>query len=140
MPVTDVPAIKTHTLLDTDPAEKVANYADEAEATLRVLVTDAVYDDIAGGSDAKYEKLQRAESYLCLWAAIPFLNLRPTDTGGLSKIIGYGDQTHEKLMSKAELDSYRGRFYAEAVNVIDDIRPGLDGSEDVYNAGPLTIA
>lgn len=149
MPITTALKIAEHCLLDTDPAGKVFTYADQAEAKLRFLLTSETYDEVKaeGAGQENFDNLQRAESYLSLYFALPFLNLRPTELGGLSKIIGYGEHQTEQLMGLGELKGYRGRFYEMAIGLLEDIREQVpedpedfkEAGIDSYDAGPFTI-
>lgn len=141
MPITDADAVQEHTQLRSKAADKLFGFAEHAEKRLRELVSDDTYDEIKGDPEHDdYDALQRAESLLCFFYGVQFVNLRPTELGGFSKIIGYGDQQTEQLMSHRELLSYRSKIYGMALELIEDLLPDLDDEAESYDAGPFSVA
>lgn len=147
MPLTDASAIQDHTQIKQEAAGKVEKFTPMAEARLRQLITDDKYEAIEGDDTHDgYDTLKRAESLMSLYFGFQYLNLRPTEIGGFTRVIGYGD-SNQMLMSGKELQAYRGRTYDMAVELIDDIRDVLPQDankfEDVdpgsFDAGPFTI-
>ena len=136
MALTDGNTIKLHTQLKQSACDKAAAFVDVAEHKLIELITQAIFDALSGTDK---DRATRAESYLCIYFAMQFSNLRPTDLGGFSKIIGFGDQQTEQLMSKRELESYRQSIYNAAVQQIAELMPQLtqDSTDTDYDFGPF---
>lgn len=141
--ITNADHIAEATQIKQKAAEKLAGFAGQAEGRLRVLLSGATYEEVAGKApgNSDYQALLRAESLLSLYFGFVFLNLRPTDLGGFSKMIGYGGETSEALMSARELNSYRQGIYGMAVELIEHLRPDIDEETITsYDAGGVVIA
>ncbi|NBC16713.1 MAG: hypothetical protein GVY18_05265 [Bacteroidetes bacterium] len=106
MPIADATTIADHTGLEAAIANTAASHLGRAERDLRsVLGADRTdtskseYDRIValGTGHDDYQALQEAESLLAVAYAMPFLNLRPTEKGGLVTAVGF-DASRVELM------------------------------------------
>lgn len=149
MSVTTVNDIQDHCGLAEGPATKVFNYVDSATRKIKELISSDVYEQVAGDQgDANYDPMQRAESYLCLYFALPFLNLRPTEIGGLVKTVGYGEMQTEQLMGLGELKAYQIKLYQMAIGLLERLITQIPEDPDKakkadiqsYDAGIIQIA
>lgn len=142
MAITTSADIAQFTQIKQKAAEKLFSFASQAEHRLRELLTDKIYESTAAKDpgDSGYQALLHSESLLCLYFGFSFLNLRPTDLGGFSKLIGYGQESSEALMSHRELEAYRQQIYSMAVELIESLRPDIDDKTKSYDAGVVAIA
>lgn len=102
----------------------------EAEQTIRQWVGDEKYEDMltAGSaaayktsesnreySDIEYTNSVRAEAMLAFAYALPRMNMRITEKGGLVKMIGLDPMGNANmLMGKRELDAYARDIVSKA--------------------------
>lgn len=122
MALTSEQKIKSHTGVSAHAAKRIEQFLDEAALLLQDLISKSLYEDLEAAPTNDEKKLiaERAESYLCVYAALPFLNLRFTDLGGLSKIIGFGDRS-EELMSQYESAKYQAAIWSRVQNLVRQI-------------------
>ena len=80
-----------------------------------------IYNDIREGeqSEREYQMLQRAESLLCLYKALPIMALRPTKGGGLVDSVSV-TKTTTRLLPFGKLASYRREIYGQARDLVKD--------------------
>ncbi len=120
MALTDQIKVLEHNGLSADLALKVFQYQDEAENLLRQWIGDSKYEEVeANTSHAYYTKVQKAESLLCYAYALPVLNMRVTEKGGVVKMIGLDQMGNANmLMGKRELDSYVRNLIARSRKLV----------------------
>ena len=105
-----------------------------AERRVRREITSDGYDDIeaAGPGSDDFEALKEAESLIVAYIALPRLNLRLTEKGGLQRRTGVVDNEND-LMSKAEMDAYREDWLGEANDLLAEIAPDeATGTDPVF--------
>lgn len=118
MPLTNQSKVESHNNLTYEVASKVFEFADEAEEMVRKWIGDSKYDEIAADtSHSFYSKAQKAESLLAYGLALPLLNMRVSEKGGLVKNTGFSESVND-IMSKRELDSYCRNLFARARNLL----------------------
>lgn len=119
MQLTDQHLIHQHTGIQKGACERIARYYDEGALLLIDLISNQKYSDLLSADEDDPDRLiaSRAASYLCVYAAMPFLNLRPTDLGGFSKVIGYGERT-EELMSMHEISKYQQVVWSRVTRLV----------------------
>ena len=80
-----------------------------------------LYDELLEkeATDGPRTLVARAEALLCLHQALPFLNMRPTEKGGLIDEIS-GIETGARLVSPGRLEGYRRKIYNQAEALIED--------------------
>ena len=130
------------TLNGTSLAEKAFAHAKRAERYLRGRVTDAVYDAAENTSDDNHETLKSAEAMLAVSYALPFVNLRVTETGGLTKVIGLNDlESREELLTPRAVDRLRHQLKAEADELTAHLVPvpSDDADVDQVEAGRFSL-
>lgn len=113
-------------------ANKLDTNIDRASIDVIALIGQSTYTTLSAlpDADADRERADRAESALALYYAMPFLNLRWTEIGGLVRAVGF-DQGRTELMSKRELDAYRGELYKEAMTLLSEwITEETDADDD----------
>ena len=114
MPLTDLNKITTHTGLDYKVAQKVEQYADEAEVMVRKWIGETKYNEVAADTaHTYYTKVQKAESLLAWAIALPVLNMHIREKGGLVKSTGFAESSNQ-IMGKWELDGYSRNLFARA--------------------------
>ena len=94
-------------------------------------ITSDGYDDIVskGAGNEDYEALQEAESLLFVYFALPRMNLRVTEKGGLQRRTGVVDNEND-LMSYSEMNEYRSDAFGDAMDILEDIAPDRATSTD----------
>lgn len=130
--------IKSHCGIANDNAvARIAGFIPRGRKLLIDLIGEDLYQDLLGRDedDPDRQNASRAESYAAVFSSMIFLNLRPTDLGGFSKIIGYGDR-QEELMGVAELEKYRSLIYNQVVDLIAEL---VEQPEDMVTAGGFGI-
>lgn len=125
MPIATIVDIIEHTGLEPDVAQKAERKLPLASQRVRKLVGDLYYEALEAAAEGgeQYERRQRVVQAECLLAyadALPELNLRLTEKGGLVRSTGYGE-SRQSLMSKRELDDYRLDLTAQAKALISDL-------------------
>ena len=114
MPLTNLNKIESHNNLTYKVAVKVENFADEAEDMVRKWIGDTKYNEVAASeSHTYYSKVQKAESLLSYGLALPVLNMKLTEEGGLIKSTGFAESSNS-IMGKWEMDSYSRNLFARA--------------------------
>jgi hypothetical protein len=90
------------------------------------------YDEIValGSSNKHYIALQRAEALLATYYALPFLNMRLTEEGGLMRAIGLVEGQRD-LMSNMEMEAYRRSIYAQVYAILMKLLRVEDASEKI---------
>ena len=102
-------------------AQRVLAQAPSAERETRREIGTDRYDAIvaAGGDDLT--ALAAAESAICAAIALPRLNLRPSERGGLVRSAG-ADQTRTEFMSLREVKAYAAEIRMDAERALDELR------------------
>lgn len=91
---------------------RVALHAAEGEREARAAVGDAAYGAAGVGTPAR-AALDRAEAYFALAAAVPVLNLRATELGGLVRSVGYAESRND-LLSVADVAALQALYRQQA--------------------------
>lgn len=132
--------------LPSELTGKLDGFITPASAKIIDLIGQTKYDELEALPDADpdRERAEHAEGSLSLYYAMPNLNLRFTSKGGLVKAAGF-DQSRTELMSKRELDSYRGELWSEAFRLLDGagwiIQPeDEDGESDGFEGSFSMVA
>ena len=115
MAITTAQKIQEVCSLEQRVANKVEEYITDAEFKIRELITDAKYEEIRDDSSHEYyERVQRAESVLAYYYALPFIALRHDGGGGFVTATGFNEsrvnlggnrfqaQVGARLMSRAK--------------------------------------
>lgn len=144
MPFADANTISIHTQIGDKAAGKAVRFVPQAAAELKSLISAATYDSLLASGDGTegYSECEQAESLLALSFALPFINLRPTDRGGLSRIIGLDSQTSEEIMSAREMERYTGLMKQQAAALVAGLAPEVDAdsTETSMNFGAFGIS
>ena len=102
-------------------------------ATYRTVmdVESERYDEIEalGSDDKHYEALQRAEALMAVYYALPTMNLRMTEAGGISLAIDV--EGTRSLMSQREMEAYRRSYYSQASEVLEKLYRYHEADEKV---------
>lgn len=156
MPIADSTLIQTLTGWSATIGDKVANHLTEAEYKAKeVLSTNRTrgeasgtegsdnyktildaeserYDEIAalGAGNKHYVALQRAEAKLAIYYALPFLNLRPTEKGGLTKALGNVEGGID-VMGTRELTDVRRELFAQSLETLKRLIRKSEADEKV---------
>ena len=129
----DEHTIAEHTQIPVKAAKKAFRFIPQARAELRSVIGADTYDSVhSTGSGTDHDKCEQAESLLALSFALPLLNLRPTDRGGLSKAIGMAAENVEQLMSAREMERYAGIIRLQAIEIVADLVPEYDDEESLF--------
>jgi len=119
VPLTDVAKIELHLCVNTATATKIARRIALAELYLRNLKGDPWYDALQD-ADASPEKTraEEAESAIAFYFALPHLNLRIDDDGGLLfqewTDDGQGGRLQKVFTSMRALDQVRAEILSQA--------------------------
>lgn len=140
---TDISEALGLTLNGEQLAERSFAHVKRAERYLRARVGDAAYDAASTSSnDENYPALRTAEAMLAVSYALPFINLRITDTGGLSKVIGMNDlESREELISPGQVYRIQRRVKADADEITAHLVavPADDNDVDSVAAGKMDL-
>lgn len=115
--------IQEHCAISND---KAAGRLEGFVPRARLLLIDFIgidrYNELLAlpADDPVRQTASRAESYATVFSGMLFLNLRPTDLGGFSRIIGYADR-QEELMGVAEVEKYRSLIWSQMVDLVSHI-------------------
>lgn len=90
------------------------------------------YDEIValGAGEKHYVALQRAEALMATYYALPFLNMRLTENGGLSRAVGIAEGQND-LMSNQEMEAYRRTVYGRAYELLRKLLRTTDAVETI---------
>lgn len=114
--------------LSYEVAEKVQPYLYEASEKIREWIGDQKYEDMVSAgtaaafltaesnrqyADTEFSNTQRAEAILAFAYALPRLNMRLSEKGGLLKATGFAESINQ-IMGKRELDAYAHEIIARA--------------------------
>ena len=102
-------------------AGRALKQAQAAERETRREVGSDRYDEIVDAGGAELAQLAAAESAICAAIALPRLNLRPSERGGLIRSAG-ADQTRTEFMSLREAKAYAAEVRAQAERDLDPLR------------------
>lgn len=142
MPLTDKNKIADDTQLDAQASERIAAFIPQAVGKLKEWIGSEKYDELKGQTDpdpgSQADRARRCESYLSVFYAFHFLNLRPSNMGGFTKTIGW-DERQEQLMSLSELNAYRDQIYVQAFELISDMVGSVD-DDDTFNGGGFHLS
>lgn len=120
-------------LLTTSRSSAAATGSEVTGGVTYTSILDRItvrYDEIValGSSDQHYIALQRAEALLAVYFALPYLNMRVTEKGGLARAIGLAEGVND-LMSNQELEAYRRSIYVLAHEALRMLVRDTDASE-----------
>ncbi len=138
MALADSDSIKQYGFVRQKIADKAVNFVNRAEKQLRGWITDSVYDGLEDASEEK-DLAKQSESLLALAFSLPQLNMRFSELGGLSKVIGIPGENSEELMSYRELRIYAEELKKQAFDLIDQLIPELDQYPDSFSASGFSI-
>lgn len=150
MPIADAPSIADFSGLEPAIANTAADHLHRAERDLRSVLgedrTDsskAEYDRIValGPAHDDYQALREAESLMAVAKAMPFLNLRPTEKGGLVTAVGF-DASRQELMRTYDAQRLARIIRQQAHSRIDYLirSKTVDSSGDVLTShGPTFV-
>lgn len=96
-------------------AELAYKHVLQASRYLSGRVGSVVYSAAISEVDENHSELKQAEAMLCVAYALPFANLRISETGGLSKVIGlFAGESKEELLDAFQITKIVGflRSYA----------------------------
>lgn len=120
-------------------AELAMKHQPDAMRYLRARLGN-LYDDLVDEDETAQGRLQakRAEAMLSLSYALPFVNFRITESGGLSRLIGMtaGD-SREELMSAQELKKYAVMIRSQAIELLQGLNPNEDDS--IFEDGAISM-
>ncbi|MEP0004578.1 MAG: hypothetical protein ABJ387_03505 [Balneola sp.] len=138
MPLADSDSIKEFGFVKQKIADKAVKFANRAEKQLRGWISDDVYDAL---EDEPVNKalVKQSESILALALSLPQLNMRFSELGGLSKIIGIPGETSEELMSFRELRTYGEELKKQAFELIDVLIPDLATDPDSFESAGFSV-
>lgn len=121
--------------LTYEVASKVEKYLNRAEQQMRRWIGDEKYEDMLAVetaaayktaesnreyADTEYANVVEAESLVAFALALPRLNMRLQEKGGLVKSTGFAESMNS-LMGKRELDSYVRDINAQAKLLVQEI-------------------
>jgi hypothetical protein len=109
----------------------------QAERYLRNRVSDSVYSAAqTAGTGADYEALKQAEAMLAVSYALPYVNMRLTETGGLSKVIGMADMdSREELLTFNQIKMIQKELVSQANELTQHLIPTSEDPENVQAGG-----
>jgi len=121
MPLTTIQDIEESNNLSLRLATKVFEFQIEAEELLVDWIGQAKYTEIeADPSHTYYARLKRAETILCYYYALPTLNQRQSQDGGLLRQVGISEAVNV-IMSTRELNDVARTTKARARRLIRDL-------------------
>lgn len=121
MPLTTIQEIESVNNLSQRLAERVFEFQIEAEELLYDWISETKYNEIeADTSHIYYARLKRAETMLCYYFALPTLNQRQSQDGGLLRQVGISEATNV-IMSTRELNSAARSVQSRARRLIRDL-------------------
>jgi hypothetical protein len=113
--------------LDEAAATKSLHALRRAEADVRSLIGNEEYDRVAAieeEGDEEVDDLTEALSLLCLVYALPTLNVRVTEKGGLVSAVGF-EQSRTELMSQGALQKLQHSMRGQAHSLLRRFTPGI---------------
>lgn len=130
MPIADAISIALHSGLEAPVATKAAVRASSAERDARILIGDEEYDrilelapnSVSDDIDEEYAVLLEAESLLCVAHALPTLNVRVSEKGGLVSEVGF-EHTRAVLLSSNQVKAYQREFRQQAHSLLARFLP-----------------
>jgi len=112
MAITTAILIAKHLSIESRVANKAFEYNLEATEHLKLLISEGMYDTIAADTTHEhYAKVQRAESILCYFFALPDLSVRGDSEGGFVSSTGF-NESRVALSGARTVDHYARRQYA----------------------------
>lgn len=138
MPLANSLSIQEYGFVREKIGDKAAKFVKRASQQMKDWMTADVYGEI-DDQHASYDEARQAESLLALSFALPQLNMRFSDLGGLSKIIGIDSQNSEELMSFFQIKRYQEELRKQAFQLIEGLIPDLDDDPDSFNSGGFSI-
>ena len=138
MALADSNSIQQYGFVKEKIADKAAVYVSLAAIRVKHWITAAVYDALESESDEE-TLVKQAESLMALAMALPQLNMRFSDLGGLSKIIGIPGENTEELMSFTQVKQYQEQLKKTAFELIEALVPELDDDPASFDAGSFSI-
>lgn len=117
-------------------SDKALIHVPQAERYLRNRVSDSVYSAAqTAGSGADYDALKQAEAMLAVSYALPYVNMRLTETGGLSKVIGMADMdSREELLTFGQIKQIQKELVSQANEITQHLIP-VSEDEEIVQAG-----
>lgn len=156
MALTTPQSVLEHTIIDEpDRAATVTGFADQAEERMRDLLTPdenrdlgylsfytrdrgAIYDDIIDQIDpwdqSDKDRLKKAETYWAFAEALPHLNIRISDSGGLIREEGFQENT-TRLKSESQVAQTQQGIRTQALR----IARGLLSRHDREDPTPIYV-
>ena len=137
MPLATSASIQLYTGLDAPAAQRAAVHALSAEVALCAELGDAAYAAACG--DAELSPLaERAESLLAVAEALPLLNLRVTEKGGLVDAVGW-DASRAEMLSQREITRLTDSLRERAMLLVRRIEAKLRTTDTPANETPLYV-
>lgn len=138
MPLANSLSIQEYGFVREKIGDKAEKFVNRASQQMKDWLTADVYGEI-DDEHTNYDEARQAESLLALSFALPQLNMRFSDLGGLSKIVGLDSQTSEELMSFFQVKRYQEELRKQAFQLIESLVPDLDDDPDQFSSGGFSI-